>query len=221
VLVEAFMYRSHPQTAKILQSIRDGAIGQVKLIKTSFCYRTTKIDGNIRFSRELHGGGVMDVGCYCINFSRLIAGMEPDRVLAAGKMHENGVDEWAGGTLGFANGMIANFVCGMTVQADNTAYVCGTEGYLQIPWPWKPPKQATFTIAHSIPPRQDSANSTAGNRPPREDVTVETERELYALEADDFAATVLDHAPPALSREDSVGNMRVLDEVRRQMGMGF
>lgn len=221
VLVEAFMYRSHPQTAKILETIKSGVIGQVKLIKTSFCYRTTKIEGNIRFSRELHGGAVMDVGCYCVNLSRLIAGGEPDRVLAAGKLFETGVDEWSGGTLHFPNGIIGSFVCGMTVQADNSAFICGTDGYLQIGWPWKPQPQATFTVAHSVPPRQDSSTSTAGTRPPREDITVEAGRELYAFEADDFAATVLDGAAPALSRQDTVGNMRVLDQIRQQVGLQF
>lgn len=217
VLVEAFMYRSHPQTAKILEAIRNGAIGQVKLIKTSFCYRTTKIAGNIRFSKSLEGGSVMDVGCYCVNFSRLIAGEEPDRVLAAGKLHESGVDEWAGGTLHFPSGIIGTFTCGMTVQADNTAYICGTEGYLEVAWPWKPPKKATFTIAQSTPPRQDSATSAAGSRPPRQDITIEGDRELYAYEADDFAAAVQDSAPPALTPADTIGNMRVLDQIRKQL----
>lgn len=221
LLVEAFMYRSHPQTRAILDTIRKGIIGDVKVIRTSFCYRTTKLDGNIRFDSSLAGGSVMDIGCYCINLSRLIAGSEPDRIGASGKINAGGIDEWAGGTMHFPNGIIANFVCGMTVQGDNTAHICGTDGYLQIGWPWKPPKKAAFTIAHSIPPRQDDPKSSAPARPPQEEVSVEVDQELYSLEADDFAASVLDGAAPALTRQDSVGNMKVLDEIRKQIGLKY
>ena len=200
VLVEAFMYRSHPQTQLILDTIRSGAIGDAKIIKTSFCYRTTNIADNIRFNSKLAGGAMMDVGCYCLDFSRMIAGEEPDKIFAAGKLHESGVDEWAGGTLHFPGGIIANFVCGMTVQGDNTAQINGTEGYLEIGWPWKPQRKATFTIAHSTPPRQDVKSGGVPNRPPRQDISVEAEAELYALEADDFAEAVLDGKTPKISR---------------------
>jgi predicted dehydrogenase len=220
ILVEAFMYRSHPQTQSILDTIRSGAIGEVKIIKTSFCYRTTKIDGNIRFNRELAGGALMDVGCYCLDFSRLIAGAEPDKIQAVGKLHASGVDEWAGCTLRFPGGIVASFVCGMTLQGDNSAFINGSEGYLEIGWPWKPQRQATYTIAHSTPPRQDAKGSMPV-RPPKQEISVEADAELYALEADDFAAAVLDGAPPKTSRAQTLGNMRTLDEIRRQIGVEF
>jgi predicted dehydrogenase len=214
------MYRSHPQTQSILDTIRSGAIGEVKIIKTSFCYRTTKIDGNIRFNRELAGGAMMDVGCYCLDFSRLIAGEEPNKIMAAGKLHASGVDEWAGGTLHFPGGIIASFVCGMSVQGDNSAHINGTDGYLEIGWPWKPQRMATYTIAHSTPPRQD-AKAGAAARPPKQEISVEADVELYALEADDFAAAVLDGAAPKVSQAQTLGNMRALDEIRRQIGVEF
>src|SRR5258708_18337405 len=77
VVMEAFMYRSHPLTHAVMDAIRGGAIGQVKMIRASFCYRTMRITNNIRFSRELAGGALMDVGCYCIDFCRMVAGAEP------------------------------------------------------------------------------------------------------------------------------------------------
>ncbi|HEY7087781.1 MAG TPA: Gfo/Idh/MocA family oxidoreductase [Tepidisphaeraceae bacterium] len=221
VLVEAFMYRSHPQTQSVLDTIRGGAIGEVKLIKTSFCYRTSKIDQNIRFRADLHGGAMMDIGCYCLSFARLIAGAEPDRIVAVGRMHPSGVDEAASGSLHFPNGISASFVCGMIVQADNTASICGTEGYIDIPWPWKPQRKATYTVAQSTPPKQDAKPGTTPTRPPKQDFTVEADRELYALEADDFAASVQDGAAPRVAREDTLGNMRALDEVRRQIGLPY
>lgn len=221
VLVEAFMYRSHPQTAAILDTIRSGAIGQVKSIKTSFCFRISRRENNIRFNPALAGGALMDVGCYCLSFSRLIAGEEPDRIHAVGRLHESGVDELTSGMLGFPSGIVASFVCGMLLQADNTAEICGTEGYLQVPWPWKPQRRAAFTIAHSTPPKQDAAPGTTPVRPPKREITVEAPAELYALEADDFAAAVRDGVEPRISPADTLGNMRALDEIRRQIGLRY
>jgi D-xylose 1-dehydrogenase (NADP+, D-xylono-1,5-lactone-forming) len=219
VLVEAFMYRSHPQTLAAIEAVRSGAIGELKLIRTSFCYRTRKIDGNIRFDPALAGGGLMDIGCYCIDFSRLFAQSEVTDVSVTGHVHESGVDDLAAGTLTFANGIIASFTCGMTVQADNTAWLCGSEGYIEIPVPWKPPmEKAGFTIARGTPPKMDAPGQPAPTAPPRE-WRATPSGELYGIEADDFAATVLDGQPPRLSRGDSIANMEILDLLRQRLGI--
>lgn len=219
VLVEAFMYRSHPQTLAVMDAVRSGVIGELKLIRTSFCYRTRRIDGNIRFDPALAGGGLMDIGCYCIDFSRLFANSEVVRVDVTGHVHESGVDDLAAGTLTFANGVIASFTCGMTLQADNTAYLCGSEGYIEIPVPWKPPlEKAGFTIARGTPPKMDAPGQPAPTAPPRE-WRATPSGALYALEADDFAATILDGQPPRLSRADSVGTMEILDLMRKRLGV--
>jgi D-xylose 1-dehydrogenase (NADP+, D-xylono-1,5-lactone-forming) len=220
VLVEAFMYRSHPQTLALIEIVRSGAIGQLRLIRTSFCYRTRSIDGNVRFARELGGGGLMDIGCYCINFARLFAGAEPTAIHAVANFHPNGVDELAAGTLIFSNNIVSSFTCGMCLHADNTAYLCGDEGYIEVPVPWKPgPESSKFILTRGNEPKMDKPKSVAP--PPREIRNIEAPGDLYQMEADDFAATVLDGRPPRVSREDSVGNMRVLDEMRRQIGLEF
>src|SRR5688572_10284027 len=224
VLIEAFMYRAHPLTHAVLEAVKSGAIGEVRLVRTSFCYRTTRIANNIRFDAGLCGGALMDIGCYCINFSRMFGGgAEPNVIHAAGKLHSSGVDEVVAGQMQFPNGVVASFTCGMSLQADNTAYVCGTEGYIETPVPWKPPpKDAIYAVARGIPPRQDNPGiKTPGLAPvpPRDVRRVDAGKELYALEADDFAATVLDGKPPMLTRRDTVGNMHVLDEMRRQIGV--
>ncbi|HEY2586729.1 MAG TPA: Gfo/Idh/MocA family oxidoreductase [Tepidisphaeraceae bacterium] len=219
VLVEAFMYRSHPQTLGALEAVRSGAIGDLKLIRTSFCYRTRRVEGNIRFDPNLAGGGLMDIGCYCIDFSRLFAGSKVVRVDVTGHVHDSGVDDLAAGTLTFANGIIASFTCGMTLQADNTAYLCGSEGYIEIPVPWKPPlEKAGFTIARGTPPKMDAVGQPAPAAPPRE-WRATPSGALYALEADDFAATVLDRQSPRVSRADSVGTMEILDLMRGRLGI--
>jgi len=220
LLVEAFMYRSHPLTHAVLEQLQSGAIGTLKLIRTSFCYRTMKIDGNVRFSHELAGGALMDIGCYCINFSRTFAGAEPTSIHAIGQMHETGVDVMVAGTLGFPDDVMASFTCGMNSQADNAAYLHGDEGYIVVPVPWKPPvRQAEFTIARGTPPRMDKMKRSPG--PSVQTFYVDADVPLYALEADDFAAAVFDGAPPAISEADTVGNMRVLDELRKQIGLRF
>jgi D-xylose 1-dehydrogenase (NADP+, D-xylono-1,5-lactone-forming) len=219
VLVEAFMYRSHPLTHAVLDTIRGGEIGRVGLVRTSFCFRTTRTDGNIRFDASLAGGALMDVGCYCLNFSRLVAGAEPVRAHAVGTLHASGVDETAAAVLAFPDGVGASFTCGMSVQADNTAYVCGTEGFVEVPVPWKPPREnAEYSVVRGTPPRMDGP-VRAALAPARQTRRVTAAKELYALEADDFAAAVLDGVPPRVDRADSVGNMRLLDELRRQVGV--
>ncbi|MGD0389673.1 MAG: Gfo/Idh/MocA family oxidoreductase [Tepidisphaeraceae bacterium] len=219
VLAEAFMYRSHPQTLAVIQAVQSGAIGELRLIRSSFCFRTRKTEGNVRFVRELGGGGLMDIGCYCINFARLFAGAEPAAVHAVAKFHDAGVDELAAATLLFPNGTISSFTCGICAHADNAAYLCGTEGFIEIPVPWKPLPGSTFIVTRGNEPRMDKPQSTSP--PPRQVHTIDAPGNMYGIEADDFAAAALDGQPPRISRQDSIGNMRVLDEMRRQIGLEF
>lgn len=216
LLVEAFMYRSHPLIVEVVDQVRRGAIGKVRLVRTSFCYFTRNVDDNIRFDPALAGGALMDIGCYCIDLSQLIVGAAPSAALAAGHMHARGVDDLAAGVLQYPGGEVASFTCGMRNQIDNTAYISGEDGYIEVPIPWKPPVEgATYVIGHSIPPRMDGG---ANAPPPRRDVTVDCDRPLYALEADHFADAVAGRRDVAITRDESLSNMRVLDEIRRQLG---
>ena len=125
------------------------------------------------------------------------------------------------GVMEFPGGVAATFTCGMTVQADNSAYVCGSDGYIEIPVPWKPPQfTAVYHLVRGTPPKMDGP-AKALSVPPRQTRHVTAEASLYALEADDFAAAVLHGAAPRLDRDDTVGNMRLLDELRRQVGVVF
>ena len=228
VLMEAFMYRTHPLTLAVAAAVGRGEIGELKLIRTSFCFRTSRVRDNIRFNPELAGGALMDVGCYCVNFARFFAGVEPAAVHAVGRLHPGGVDEEAAGTLCFPatparpGGVLATFTCGMGVQADNTAYLCGTEGYIEVPVPWKPPAdRAVYVVSGGVPPKMDNRPGAPSGPAPRDVRVVPAGGELYALEADHFADVVLGGATPRVSRDDSVGNMRVLDELRRQVGLSY
>lgn len=221
MMIEAFMYRAHPITKAVVHEIHTGTIGQVRLIRTSFVFRTTRLVNNIRFDSSLAGGSLMDIGCYCLNFSRLHAGAEPSEVHAIGHIHESGVDDWAAGTLKFPNGVLATFTCGMSVQADNTVSICGTDGFIETAVPWKPPvRDATYVIGYSIPPKQDLAGKSAA-APPRQTKTVSANQSLYGLEADAFATAVAGETEPFVTEQDSLGNTRVLQEMRKQIGLKF
>ena len=221
VVVEAFMYRSNPLMHAVEKAVTGGAIGELRLVRTSFCYRTTKIDGNVRFDRSLGGGALMDIGCYCTNFTRLFA-CEPSTLSAYATFHPSGVDQLVVGNLQFPSGILASFTCGMNTQADNTAYLCGSEGFIEIPVPWKPPTpEAVYVIARGTPPKMDGPARPSSYPPPREVVKVHVDGELYGIEADDFARTVLDGAPPAITKSDTLGNMRTLDRLREAIGLRF
>ncbi|MGC4033190.1 MAG: Gfo/Idh/MocA family oxidoreductase [Tepidisphaeraceae bacterium] len=212
VLIEAFMYRCHPQTLAVLQAVRGGAIGKVRYIRTSFCYRTTKIDGNIRFDKSLAGGALMDVGCYCLNFSRLIAGGEP---IEAGAMFERGpggVDVFATGAMRFDGGVSAGFVCAMNTQSDNAALVCGEEGWIRVPIPWKPSATTSgFVIERQTPPKQDA---TAIVKPPIERIDVSVSGDVYGIEADAFSDVLAGTSSPFVTEADSIGNLRLIERLQ-------
>jgi xylose dehydrogenase (NAD/NADP) len=220
VLVEAFMYRSHPQTQAVIEAVEQGAIGELKTIRTSFCYRTARVENNIRFQPDLDGGALMDIGCYCVNFSQLFARSEPTQISAYAKFHSGGVDEIVAGALQFPSGVLATFICGMSLQADNTATLSGSEGYIEIPVPWKPPvHNAQWRLAYSAPPLMDKIGGTQpGTVPPGKTFSVDASGGMYALEADDFAASVLDGVDPRVTRADSIGTMRTLMALRSAIG---
>ncbi len=220
VLVEAFMYRSHPLHHAIAQQIAEGAIGKIQAIRTSFCFKVAKPEGNIRFSRACAGGALMDIGCYCVNFSRHYIGSEPQAVHATSRLNDDGVDILTSGTMHFADDILASFTCGMTLHADNAAYICGDEGYITIPIPWKPPaEKATYTLNRGTPPRMDKGAAAAG--PMSKQVAVDAGRPLYGLEADDFAAVVMDGATPTITAQDTIANMQTLDALRESAGVIF
>ncbi|QDU34839.1 1,5-anhydro-D-fructose reductase [Poriferisphaera corsica] len=230
-LAEAFMYLTHPLTKTYIQSIKNGDIGTPKLLRTSFSFSVAYPENNSRFSTALAGGSIMDIGCYCVTLALLVAdattspGSYPSQIHAIAHLHESGIDDYAAVTLRFPNNLIVSFVSGMTAQMDNTTYISGDNGYIQIPVPWKPPVQnATFHIDHNIPSKQDKLAKPTGSSPNQKqsfNINTPNDKPLYALEADAFADTILNDAPPFITPEFSLRTARILDEIRSQINLPF
>src|SRR6478672_1723951 len=109
-LSEAFMYRHHPQTARLAELVADGAIGELRVIRAAFSYSLYDAD-NIRLRTDVEGGSLMDVGCYCVSGARLLGG-EPETAYGQAWFGPSGTDWVFGGTLRFPGDVIALFDCG-------------------------------------------------------------------------------------------------------------
>ena len=137
---EAYMYRLHPQTARLTRLIAEGVIGEVRAIKSSFGFAMPAFDPAHRlYANDLAGGGILDVGGYPVSMARLIAGavdgkpfLEPEEVVGVAHLGETGVDEWAAALLRFPNGIVAEVSCSVSLAQDNVLRVLGTDGRIEV-----------------------------------------------------------------------------------------
>ncbi|MFH1068887.1 MAG: Gfo/Idh/MocA family oxidoreductase, partial [Candidatus Glassbacteria bacterium] len=143
-LMEAFMYRCHPQTARLVELVASGRIGEVRAIRATFSYLGTYDLASLKLDKKLGGGGILDVGCYPVSLCRLVAGVaqgkafaEPENVQGVAFIgRESGVDEYAAATLTFPGGIIAQCACGVQLQMDNQVLIFGTRGRIEVAMPW-------------------------------------------------------------------------------------
>jgi len=218
-LMEAFMYRCHPQTTKIVQLVRDGVIGRVRLIQAAFSYDTPAASPSRALRHELGGGGILDVGCYATSMARLIAGAatgaavaEPLDVKGCGHIDAaSRVDVSAIAALLFPEGILATLTTGVQLSGENSVRIVGSAGTIDVPDPWVPGRAA----GHSR-----LTVHRAGSPDPRE-ITVETTQGLYALEVDTVARYLEQRQAPAMTWDDTLGNMRTLDRWRASIGLVY
>lgn len=220
-LMEAFMYRAHPQTLRLIELIRAKAIGDVKYITGSFGFHAPFDPKHRLFANELAGGGIMDVGCYPVSMSRLIAGValgrdvaEPVEVMGAGHVGETGVDEYAAATLRFEGDIVAQVSAGVRLNMHDTLRVFGTAGHLEVPAPWIPAREGG--ISRIILHRDGQ---------PSETIEVEAKLHLYAYEIQAvtraIASGAKEAAPPCMTWADTLGNMRTLTRWRKALGVHY
>jgi D-xylose 1-dehydrogenase (NADP+, D-xylono-1,5-lactone-forming) len=201
VLMEGFMYRHHPQTLRLVELVGGGAIGRLRFVRASFSFRLED-ETNIRALPELEGGALMDVGCYCVSGSRLLAG-EPEQVAAEQVVGRTGVDVALAGTLRFPDEVVALIDCSFLLPRSQRLEAEGEEGSVVVEAPW----------------RVDWGGDVVLRRG-GETTRVEAEdANSYRLELDDFAGAVSGETP-RLGRVDALGQARVIEALYRAAGEG-
>ena len=197
LLSEAFMYRHNPQTAKLVELVRDGAIGELRLIRSAFSYGLYDHE-NIRLRTDVEGGALMDVGCYNVSGSRLLGG-EPERVWGEAWYGPSGTDWVFTGTLRFPGDVLATFDCATALAERDELEAIGSEGSLFLDDPW-----------HCIAPDHRAApRRTSVERIELEPV------DSYRLELENLSDAIRGEAELLLGREDALGQARALEALHR------
>jgi predicted dehydrogenase len=230
-LMEGFMYRCHPQIARMVELIQSGAIGDVLMIRSAFGYHSPFKPDSRAYNNELGGGGILDVGCYPASMVRLIAGaaagepfLDPIEVKASGVVGPTGVDHYTAATLKFRNDIVAEIVTaiGCNVPAETVVY--GSGGILTVPNPWLPSTPCR-TAAVALPldtvfPPSYLTLQKRGESAPTE-IEVQVDRDLFSYEADMVGAHIDARQAPAALWPDSLGNMALLDKWREEIGVVY
>lgn len=208
--MEAFMYRCHPQTARIAEIVREGRLGEIRLIEAAFSFDQGPNPEGRHQANALGGGGILDVGCYPLSLSRLVAGAatgqlfaDPIELKGVGHLDEvTGVDTWASAVLKFPGDIMAVLSTGVRMSHPNDVKIHGTKGMLTVTSPW-------FCKGELILQLKD------GSEP--EKITFDTTRHLYTYEIEAVSAHVSEKQAPQMSWADTIGNMRSLDRWRREL----
>ncbi len=219
---EAFMYRVHPQTAKLIELVKSGTIGELRIIRSSFGFNMGKVNPEHRlFANETAGGGILDVGGYPVSMARLIAGavdgkpfLDPDKVSGVGHLGQTGVDEWASAVLKFPNGIVAEVSCSIMANQDNTLRIIGSEGRIEV---------ADFWFASGHKGGVGKIDVIKGGE--TQTIEVKEDRWLYSFEVDAAGDAIRagkkEFAYPGIGWADSIGNLRVLDQWRASIGLEY
>ncbi len=202
LLMEAFMWRHHPQAHRLKELVDEGAIGELRLIRAAFSF-TADDPRDIRLLTELDGGSLMDVGCYCVSASRLLAG-EPERAYGEKVTNESGVDLRFAATLRFPGGVVCQFDSALDIPDRAELEVIGERGSLFLSDPW-----------HGwVAPRIELRTDGGAEEIPFEPV------DPYRLELENFTDAILGKGKPLLGRADALGQARTIDALLRSAEEG-
>ncbi|MGN8171127.1 aldo/keto reductase [Agrobacterium sp. 22117] len=219
---EAYMYRLHPQTARIVELVKGGAIGEVRIIRSSFGFSMGSFRADHRlFANESAGGGILDVGGYPVSMARLIAGavsgqpfLEPTKVSGVAHLGQSGVDEWASAVLKFPNEIIAEVSCSIMANQDNVLRIIGSEGRIEVQDFW-------FASGH----KGGVGKIDVIKGKDRQTIEVAEDRYLYSFEVDAAGEAIRNQsqefAYPGMSWADTLGNLRVMDQWRASVGLEY
>ncbi|WP_434175476.1 aldo/keto reductase [Brachybacterium conglomeratum] len=213
VLLEAYMYRFHPQTVRVLELVAEGAIGELVHVDASFAFDTGSRSGRL-FDTATAGGGILDVGCYPLSLARFVAGaavgrpsVEPASLTGRGTIGETGVDEWAVAELSFPGGATASLRTGVRLADPQSATITGSRGVIRLSDPWGLGEEQVIEL------------DVVGEEPRRLEIPCAS---TYALEADALVrAARAGGEVPELTAENSLGQARALDAWREELSLRF
>ena len=192
ILSEAFMWRHNPQAQRLRQLLEEGAIGELRVVRTCFSFSLFDPE-NIRLRAELDGGSLMDVGCYCVSGSRFLAG-EPELAFGQQLVGPSGTDWVFTGSLRFPGDVFALFDCGTALPSRDELEAIGSEGTLFLDDPW-----------HGREPVIELRRGGEAER-------IELEpADSYRLELENVSEAIRGEAELLLGRRDAVGNARTIE----------
>ena len=197
-LMEAFMYRFHPQWQKAKQLVEDDKIGELRTIQSVFSYFNDD-PNNVRNKKDIGGGGLMDIGCYCISLSRFIFNSEPNRVCGIVEYDPNfGTDRLASGMLDFRNGT-STFTCSTQLSYYQRVNVFGTKGRIEIEIPFNAPPDK-------------STKMWLQNENQIEEIVFDI-CDQYMIQGDLFSLAIINDTEVPTSIEDAVANMKMIEKI--------
>ena len=216
-LMEAFMYRCHPQTRRLVALLESGTLGQVKSIQATFGFDGAFPATHRVLNHELGGGGILDVGCYPVSMARLVAGIatgaafsEPLELHAVGHIGlQSRVDEHTAAVLKFPGGIVASVATSVQLWQENVVRIFGSEGRLLLREPWHPAQEHDFS-------------EILIERPGREPEPLRVPAaDAYGHQLDAVAAQIERREAREMSLADSLGNAQALDRWRQAIGLTF
>jgi predicted dehydrogenase len=219
-LMEAFMYRCHPQTAGVIELVQAGVVGELRRIECRFILQRTFDAAHRLFNRDLGGGGILDLGCYPMSYSRLIAGASrgepfanPDSLTGEGELDAaTGTDVSATATVRFADGVVAELGCALNAPKQVIARIEGSDGAIEVPSPFAPGFNGNEDWVFVRRPGEEDAR-----------IFCRSESSVFTLEADEVGDCVrrgeLESA--AMPHADTLANMACLDAWRALLGVRY
>lgn len=197
-VMEAFMYRFHPQWKVVLAELDKKTIGDVKWIQSSFTYNNTN-PADIRNQAECGGGGLLDIGCYCISSARFLFKTEPTRVFAVVEFDPTtGIDRLTSGILEFPNGR-STFTCSTQLERFQRVEVFGSLGKIEIESPFNPMPDTPPGVAVRKGSERMELKVEAANH--------------YTIQGDRFSMSILENAPVPTPLSDALATMKVIDAI--------
>jgi D-xylose 1-dehydrogenase (NADP+, D-xylono-1,5-lactone-forming) len=193
VVAEAFMYRHHPQTKKVLELVAAGEVGQVRILRGCFSYINDR-SVDIRWVPEYGGGSIWDIGCYPISFCRAVTGEMPVEVFGSQRKSASGVDATFTGTMHYTSGIVAQFDSSFEIPDFTYFEIRGTLGTIIVPSPFKPPVESSIYLI----------------KDGKEEKFYFNVKQLYMGEVVDMEDAVLHGASNLISLEESKQNVTTI-----------